>query len=135
MSEQALTATVLVRVGAEAIYREGQGFSRVRVRDAKTTGWGVTATIDLIPTPGLVNARPSSWGISSAWEVFSCSQDRWDAPYISLSIYFGDDLVQAVVEFCSTLPAEYSAEHFGQIGRFVSRYWVDKIKRESGTKG
>jgi len=108
---------------AEAIYRETRGFSRVRISDIQITEWGVDAFVSLIPTPGLLNSRPASWHISSRWDGFALDKDSWGQPYLSLAVYFGNELVNAVVEFCANLPAEeYNIKHFKAISHFLHDY-------------
>jgi len=111
----------------EAIYREGQGFSRVKIHDIQVTDRGIEAFVDLIPTPGLLNTRPAKWHISSSWDSFGLDKNSWRQPYLSLAVYFGNDLVNAVIDFCSNLPAdEYSIEHSMAISRFLSDFIYGK---------
>ena len=98
--------------GKEAIYREGSDFSRVRIHDIDITDTVGTALVDLIPTPGLLNTRPAIWQIGSEWDSFGVDKDGWRMPYLSIGVYFGKNLVKAVVDLCSNLPAdEYTSEH------------------------
>ena len=77
--------------------------SLVRVEESswrRVTGYGHVA---LIPTRGLYNERPATWSIYSAWDTLAFPTDRWDAAYISLTMYFERGLVEAVLAAAKTL--------------------------------
>ena len=106
--------------GALAIYREHTGFSCVRVRKISMDDQRLEATIVLVPTPGFLNSRPPTWRFATSWDTSSFAKDRWSNPYLSVAVYFNEDLVKAVIRFCSTLPAGYSHRHYEQIATLIS---------------
>jgi hypothetical protein len=117
--------------GLQAIYREGTRFSLVQVNDIDTWDKGLSAIIKLIPTPGLVNDRPAQWKILLFRNTCSFTPDQWVDPYLSLSVSFGDDLVEAVLKISDRLPANYSHKSFGMIGSVISEYFRHRKKQES----
>ena len=117
--------------GAEVLYREGTRVSHARVDDISPEPAGISAQISLIPTRGLYNERPPSWRIYSAWDVFGFSSDRWDAAYISLTIYFERGLVEAVLRCCENITSRtYDEDRYDQIGLWIRKYRRKKLERQ-----
>jgi len=87
--------------------------------------------IKLIPTPGLVNDWPAQWNILLSRNTCSFTVDQWVDPYLSLSVTFGDDLVEAVLRISDRLPENYSHKSFGMIESVISEYFRHKEKQES----
>lgn len=117
--------------GAEVLYREGTRISHARVDEISPEPAGISAQISLIPTRGLYNERPATWRIYSAWDVFGFSDDRWDAPYISLTIYFERGLVDAVLYGCENSTSnQYDEDRYDQIGIWIRKYRRKKLERQ-----
>ncbi|MFN0020086.1 MAG: hypothetical protein ACKVP0_17640 [Pirellulaceae bacterium] len=117
--------------GVEVLYREGTRVSHAWVDEISPEPDGVSAQVSLIPTRGLYNERPSSWRIYSAWDVFGFSADRWDAGYISLTIYFERGLVESVLGCCENITSRtYDEDRFDQIGVWIRKYRRKKLERQ-----
>jgi hypothetical protein len=118
-------------VGARCLYREGTRVSLVRVESVEPGDAGIRASVALVPTRGLYNNRPESWGIYSAWDVFGFSLDRWDAAYISLTMYFESGLIDAVLRWCEgAWGDEYDEARYDHIGRCIRKYRRAKLARQ-----
>src|SRR5215469_12512550 len=68
--------------GAEAIYVERPLILHVRVTQVSFDGWGAKASITDLLSPGMHHVSRNPFEMSSAWEVFSCSDKYWDTPNI-----------------------------------------------------
>lgn len=123
-----LVKGLLSKNGCHALYREGRGFSHVIIRDVVAERDCMTAQIELVEKPGYDNGRPDRWQISSHWDVFHYSEERWGAPYLSLAVVFDDRLLKLLDEFCLKLPQVYTMDSFNAIAGFISKY--DKLVRE-----
>jgi hypothetical protein len=118
-------------LGEEALYREGDRFSLVRVDAFEPDEKGVAAFVSLIPTRGLWNERPPSWRIYSAWSCFGSSEDRWVAAYIDLTLDFEPGLIDAIVDRAERMPDErYGPDRAGQIYRWIRLYRAVRLSRE-----
>jgi hypothetical protein len=112
--------------GARALYREGAGFSLVKLGDRiETAKRGLTATCLLLPTPGLT-ARPAQWTIFLSWEASSFDPDRWNSPYVPMTVWFDPSLVDATLQLVAQL---YTCD--AGVDPFVVRRFVSNFPRIS----
>lgn len=100
----ATPADVLRRrlVGAEALYREGSIFCRVRVRRVLANTWGVELSADVIPTKGLMGPWVLS-DFSGAWSVLLIDSTSISASYAGWCLCFEPEIVADVVEMAESL--------------------------------
>lgn len=117
--------------GAEALYREGKRFSRVRIDATEAGEDGVTVRVSLRPARGLCNDLPASWDVRSAWDGFACSEDQLVVAHIGLTMYFEPALIAAVVAWCERLPdAPYSASRSDQIFGCIRAHRASQLAQE-----
>jgi hypothetical protein len=89
--------------GVRALYREGAGFSLVKLGDRiETAQRGLTATCLLLPTPGFT-ARPVQWTIFLSWEASTFTPVSWHNPYVPMTVWFDPSLIDATVRFVAQL--------------------------------
>lgn len=129
ISDEEVTG-MIKKIGCEAIYREGRGFSHVKILDVKIDKEAqfMWAKIELIQSPGFYNNRPSSWTISSSLEEgFYSYKELWHNTHLSLAVHFDDDLVDFVVDGCSKLAEKFRQQQgyvysFDYIGNLIGQY-------------
>lgn len=108
--------------GKRALYREIEGLSVVTIGPLEAGERGVTTTCTLIPTPGL-RTRPSEWRLRVDWTWSTFAIDAWSNPQLSLTIWFDQALIDAILKLVSQLHAvEEGADHSLRAWRFVGKY-------------
>lgn len=105
--------------GQQAVHREGRKLARVILEQIDVDEDQVWITERQIPTRGFINDWPAAGAIGSTWEGLSVSTQRWSAIYC-WTLFVGDEIVNAAVEFASTLPDD--ADFFAEIYLFIADY-------------
>ena len=83
------------REGAQAIYIERPVIALVRVTEVSCNDDEIRAHMEVVPTPGMNECDAKSSEISARWDIFSNFDDQWHASYVSWTVYFGADRLQA----------------------------------------
>lgn len=117
--------------GAVGLYRENRWLSLVRLADVSFDAWGVRARVEPIPAHGLRSDHRGPWDISCAWPYFGASPTHWSQSYVSVRIEFDPELVNAVVAYAATLPAEFGPENYGLLRQFMDSF---EDERGSGSR-
>lgn len=83
---------------------------------------GLGATCVLVPTPGLA-IRSAEWSIFLSWEASLFGPDRWQSPYVPMTVRFDASLVEATLQYVSRLAAaEPGVDHSGRAWQFVTKF-------------
>lgn len=100
--------------GKEAILVE-QGALRVQVSNIEAQGFGISADVEEIPTPGLGVGRFHRPGAPNkpmrrrrfrAGYLTRFSAESWEMGYGGWTLYFAPRVVQAVIDFAARLPKD-----------------------------
>jgi hypothetical protein len=100
-------AALQAREGSECIlYSQGliiHGY----LKDVLTDSWGIRCSLDPIPTAGLLQPKVRT-GVSVNWNDFGESDRDWSssAQGATWFVFFGEDLIQAIIACASQSPAE-----------------------------
>jgi hypothetical protein len=112
--------------GARALYREGSGFSLVRIdQRIDITKRGLSTAWVPLPTPGLTARRARS-SMFLSWEASSFTPHMWHNPYVPMTVWFNPSLIDATLEFVARLD---TCE--GGVDPIVVRNFVNRFRSSS----
>ena len=132
---------VLMREGAEAIYKEGPFVAHVKLHNIRASENKMEADVTLLKVFG---TRTPETSVPEQWKIGTNSiggfQEAWSAAYSGWEIFFDAGLIKAVLEYSDELPESDTANNrWKKVRTFImdfndalTGFQVSNVRSEKG---